>query len=510
MTEAFKKLGLNEQLLQALETLSFETPTEIQEKAIPFALQGKDIIGSAATGSGKTLAFGASIIQNLPRNQGVQALVLTPTRELAEQVGTNLRNFSRFNRLNIAIVYGGVSMGPQVYDIGHADVVVGTPGRILDHLERGTLALTKVKVLVLDEADRMLDMGFIEDVDKIISLCPKERQTFLFSATITPDISTMARRYMSDPVEVSVESYVDPSKLQQSFYDVPQNLKFSLLVHLLKNEQTNLVMVFCNTRRNTDFVAHNLQKEGIDATATHGGLTQAKRNKIMEHFHKGHVVVLVCTDVAARGLDIKNVSHVYNYDIPPSSKDYIHRIGRTARAGKEGKAISIVSARDYDNFRQVLRDESLDIPQETLPENIKPLRVSLQYEGSDRGGRFGGRDGGRGGEYGERGRREGGYRGRPRPGGGYGRSGGYGGSRYSGSREGRGDSSRPGGGSKSGGQRRGFGAPRSGERSFGPRRFGGPRSDRGGGERRHAGGSGGANREQHSAEHLERKYRYPR
>ena len=342
MTEAFKKLGLNEQLLKAIETLSFESPTEIQEKAIPLALQGRDIIGSAATGSGKTLAFGASIIQNLPRNHGVQALVVTPTRELAEQVGRTLQTFSRFNKLHVALVYGGVAIGPQVYEIERADVVVGTPGRILDHLERGTLSLNKVKTLVLDEADRMLDMGFIEDVDKIISLCPKERQTFLFSATITPDIATMAKKYMRDPVEVSVESYVDPSKLQQAFYDVSQNLKFSLLVHLLKNEQTNLVMVFCNTRRNTDFVAHNLQKEGIDATAIHGGLTQAKRNRIMEHFHKGNVVVLVCTDVAARGLDIKNVSHVYNYDIPPGSKDYIHRIGRTGRANKKGSALTFV------------------------------------------------------------------------------------------------------------------------------------------------------------------------
>ena len=389
--ESFKKLGLNEQLLKAVETLSFETPTEIQEKAIPLALAGKDIIGSAATGSGKTLAFGASIIQNLPRNQGVLALIITPTRELAEQVGRNLIDFSRFNRLKVALVYGGVGIGPQVSEIRSADVVVGTPGRILDHLERGTLSLSRVKSLVLDEADRMLDMGFIEDVDKIISLCPKERQTFLFSATITPDITTMARRYMRDPVEVSVENYVDASKLQQTFYDISQNLKFSLLVHLLKNEQTNLVMVFCNTRRNTDFVAHNLQKEGIEATAIHGGLTQAKRNRIMEYFHKGKVVVLVCTDVAARGLDIKNVSHVYNYDISPNSKEYIHRIGRTARAGKEGKAISIVAQRDYDNFRQVLRDDSLKIEQEQPPVDIKPLRVSLQYGERREGRGFGGR-----------------------------------------------------------------------------------------------------------------------
>lgn len=459
--EAFKKLGLKENILKALETLEFEQPTEIQEKAIPFALEGRDIIGSAATGSGKTLAFGASIIQNAPRGKGIQALVITPTRELAEQVGKNLRNFSRFQKLNVATVYGGVGIGPQVDEMDYADVVVGTPGRILDHLERRTLNLKNVSTLVLDEADRMLDMGFIDDVDKIISLCPKDRQTFLFSATISSDISHLSRKYMRDPVEISVENYVDASKLQQTFYDAPQNIKFSLLVHLLKKEETNLVMVFCNTRRNTDFVAHNLQKEGIDAMAIHGGLTQAKRNKIMDHFHEGKVVVLVCTDVAARGLDVKGVSHVYNYDIPLGSKEYIHRIGRTARAGEEGKAISIVSSRDYENFRQVLRDDSLKINEEKVPEDIKPLRVSLQYEGSgDSRGSFGGQGGGYGVRGGGRGGSSGrGYGGRSRFGGGGGRPGG------------RSSAGRGGGGSGRNFSRRGEGdgerRPHGGGRSFG-------------------------------------------
>ncbi|MEK6928962.1 MAG: DEAD/DEAH box helicase [Nanoarchaeota archaeon] len=384
--EAFKKLGLSEELLKAVSDARFTEPTEIQEKAIPLALAGKDVIGSAATGSGKTLAFGASIIQYLPRKKGVQALVLTPTRELAEQVGKSLRAFSKYKPLEVAIVYGGVSMGPQVVALETADTVVGTPGRILDHLRQGTFKLDKIKVLVLDEADRMLDMGFIEDVEAIISQCSKNRQTFLFSATITPDITIMAKKYTRNSEIVSAENYVDPSLLQQVYYDAPQNSKFSILVHLLKNEDVELVMVFCNTRRNTDFVAHNLKRGGIDATAIHGGLTQARRNKIMENFRKGHVVVLVCTDVAARGLDIKGISHVYNYDIPPTSKEYIHRIGRTARAGKEGKAINIVSPRDYENFRSVLKDDSLKITQEKIPDNLKPLIISLQYEkNSDHG-----------------------------------------------------------------------------------------------------------------------------
>ncbi len=368
--ESFKKLGLSEEILKALADAKFEKPTEIQEKAIPLALAKKDIIGGAATGSGKTLAFGASIIQDLPRHQGVQALIMTPTRELAEQVGKSLRAFSKYKPLNIVMVYGGVSIGPQIRGIETADVVVGTPGRILDHLEQRTLSLKKVKTLVLDEADRMLDMGFIDDVNKIISQCPTERQTMLFSATISSDIEHLTKKYLENPVNVSVDSYVDPSLLKQQYYDVPKEQKFSLLAHLLKKEQTGLVMVFCNTRRNTDIVARNLYQNGIEATSIHGGLTQQRRNLILEKFHTGKVFVLVCTDVAARGLDIKGVSHVYNYDTPPSSKEYVHRIGRTARAGKEGIAISLVSQRDYDNFRNVLRDPDLNIEEVKLPEGM--------------------------------------------------------------------------------------------------------------------------------------------
>ncbi|PIN76507.1 ATP-dependent RNA helicase, partial [Candidatus Woesearchaeota archaeon CG10_big_fil_rev_8_21_14_0_10_47_5] len=329
--------------MRSVEEEGFEKPTEVQEKAIPLVLAGRDVIAGSATGSGKTLVFGSGIIQHSEKGRGIQALVLTPTRELAVQITDALRKFSKHKPLEIAVVYGGISINPQILRLRKADVVVGTPGRLLDHIGRRTIDLSNVKILVLDEADRMLDMGFIDDVKQIIRQCPEKRQTLLFSATISDDIVDLARRYMKNPAKVSAESYVDPRKLTQFYYDVPDNLKFSLLVHLLKHEKSGLVMVFCNSRRNTDFVANNLRLAGIDALATHGGLSQDQRNKTMKRFNSEHVCVLVCTDVAARGLDIKGVSHIYNYDIPSESKQYIHRIGRTARAGKEGKAISILS-----------------------------------------------------------------------------------------------------------------------------------------------------------------------
>lgn len=437
--DEFAKLGLSAGMLKVISEAGITTPTHIQEHAIPLVLAGKDVLGSSATGSGKTLAFGAGIIEKINARQGIQALILAPTRELAEQVGKNLSRYSKHIGLRVVEVYGGVSIEPQKHALRTADIVVGTPGRILDHLRNATLDLSKLRFLVLDEADRMLDMGFIDDVVTIIDQCPRERQTLLFSATISSDISRIAKHYMKEPVLVESESQVDPSKLHQIYYDVPSNLKFSLLVHLLKNEKKGLVMVFCNTRRNADYVVHNLQRNKIDAIAIHGGLAQNKRSRIMEQFHSSHALILVCTDVAARGLDIKNVSHVYNFDVPKTSTDYIHRIGRTARAGKEGIAVTIVAQRDYDSFRSVLRDPAITIKQEAMPE-VEPIHVRFKEVSSDRDNRgrltFGGRGRGFGG------RRDGGE-----------------------GRSGRSNDSR-------GGDRR---DSRGGGRSFGGARRGGPR-----------------------------------
>ncbi|MCX6742374.1 MAG: DEAD/DEAH box helicase [Candidatus Pacearchaeota archaeon] len=363
----FKELGISEEVLKVIEEDKFEKPSDIQAKTIPLVLKGKDVIGGSATGSGKTLVFAAGIINNTERGEGVQALILTPTRELAEQVSKSIKHFAKYKPLNIAAVYGGLSINPQIYALKRADIIIGTPGRILDHLERGTLELRKLRVLVLDEADRMLDMGFIDDVVKIIKQCPEQRQTLLFSATIYDEVVFIAAKYMRSPVEVSVESHVDPKKLHQVFYDVRDNEKFSLLVNLLRNEKSDLVMVFCNTRHNTEFIVKNLRYNRIEAIAVHGGFSQDKRDKAMSEFHSKSTKVLVCTDVAARGLDIEGISHVYNYDIPKNSKDYIHRVGRTARAGKEGIAVNIVASRDYDNFNKVEEDESLKITKLDIP-----------------------------------------------------------------------------------------------------------------------------------------------
>ncbi|MAG20111.1 ATP-dependent RNA helicase [archaeon] len=352
----FEDIGLDNETVISINKLGITIPTEIQGKSIPLILEGKDVIGESATGSGKTLAFGCGITEHVESKQGLQSLILTPTRELAEQVKESLKKLAANKQLKVISVYGGVSINPQIYDLKKAEVVVGTPGRLLDHLQRGTIDTSKINLLVLDEADRMFDMGFLDDVERIIESCPKERQTLCFSATISEKVKNLANRYMKNPAKVAAKNQVDPSKLKQAYYDIHKGMKFSLLVHLLQKEKNGLVMVFCNTRRNTDFVVKNLKSNKIDAIAIHGGLTQNKRTRTIDMFNSTKVNVLVCTDVAARGLHIDNVSHIYNYDIPKDPKDYVHRIGRTARAEEEGQVINLLCDYDYDNFGRIQND----------------------------------------------------------------------------------------------------------------------------------------------------------
>ncbi len=382
-----KEIKLQPELEKAVMDLGFSEFTEIQEKCIPLIQAGKDVIGQSYTGSGKTAAFGFPMLEKIQPGHGLQSLVLVPTRELCNQVARELVKFAKYKKAFIVEVYGGVSINPQIDHVRRADVVVGTPGRILDHLGRGTINFNKVKILILDEADKMFEMGFVDDIKQIISQVQKERQTLLFSATMSQDVHDIVRHYMKNPEKVKLQSYVDKGKLIQHYYDVDTRDKFSLLAHLLKQAR-GLTLVFCATRHMVDALGRNLYKQNVKAMALHGGLSQNRRKQVMDMFHGGKLDVLVASDVAARGLDIKNVNLVVNYDIPRTSLDYVHRIGRTARAGSEGSVISLLSSHDHDSFRHVLEDRSLLVQKMKLPEFER-----LQFtKGETRGG-FGQRGG---------------------------------------------------------------------------------------------------------------------
>ena len=388
-TTTFEQLGVITPILLVCEEEEFITPTEIQEKSLPFVLSGKDVIGEAATGSGKTLAFASGIIQRTEKGQGIQALIITPTRELAQQVADMITSLSKYKPLNITSIYGGVSINPQIQNLRRANVVIGTPGRLWDHIQRKTIDLRRIKVLVLDEADRLLDMGFLPDVERIIRKIPERRQTLLFSATIGSEVSRLAENYMNKPVDVEAESYVDPHKLPQYYYGpVQDSLKFSALVHLLNQDPKNShSMIFCNTRRYVDILVKHLAHTGIQATSLHGGFTQHERTKRLKSFQTQRSKILVATDVAARGLDIQGVTTIYNYDLPENRKQYIHRIGRTARAGKAGKAITLVSQRDNEKFYLLFRDNRLGIQKRNLPYIKRIHTPKIQFSRKNRSNR---------------------------------------------------------------------------------------------------------------------------
>lgn len=359
----FNEMGIRSEILHSLENLGFTHPTDIQEKAIPFLKKGMDLIGQSETGSGKTLAFALPLLDTLTPGRGVQALILTPTRELAKQIKDEFDKVSG-GSVSVTTVYGGVGFEPQIHGLINSDVIVATPGRMLDHLRRGNARFEKVKYLVLDEADRMLEMGFIEDVETIIRHVPQGRQMMLFSATMPHEIVRISKRHLKDPVHITTKQFVDTQQLTQVYVDCMDNEKFSLLVHLIRIQPPARGIVFCARRGIADSVAQNLSTQGIKARALHGGLTQSRREQTLASFHGGGTHILVATDVASRGLDIKGVTHIYNYNIPDNPDDYTHRIGRTARAGKSGKAISLISPMDYDNFRKIT--QTLDIDREMV------------------------------------------------------------------------------------------------------------------------------------------------
>jgi superfamily II DNA/RNA helicase len=357
----FEDMNIEKDILGSLNDIGFEQPTRIQSETIPIIKQGHDVIGQSETGSGKTAAFGIPLVEKVVKGNKIQALVLAPTRELALQIADDLGKFSRFKGLYIQTVYGGVSIGPQISGLRKAEIVVGTPGRIMDHMRRGTMDFSNLKFFVLDEADRMIDMGFIEDIEMIERNIPKNRQTLLFSATMPYSLMKIREKFTKDAKKIKTKTKVGDDVLKQYYCDVDQKRKFSLLVHLINQEEPKLSIIFCNTRRDVDAVARNLQNYGINATALHGGLSQHQREKVIGNFHKGITRILVATNVASRGLDIKNVTHIFNYSIPKDAEDYTNRIGRTARAGQSGKAISLLIRDDHGSFRRIITNFSYDI-----------------------------------------------------------------------------------------------------------------------------------------------------
>jgi ATP-dependent RNA helicase DeaD len=355
---SFEKLGLSESSLNAIRKKGFKRPTDIQREVIPRLLEGnKDIIGQSQTGTGKTAAFALPLIELIEEDiKDVQAIVITPTRELAIQVADEIRSLRGEKRIYVLPVYGGQPIGPQIKSLRKGvHIVVGTPGRVIDHIERGTLSLTGVKCFILDEADRMLDMGFIEDIERILRHTNEEKRVLMFSATIPREILRLARRYLKDYEVIRIqEKSLAPEQVEQYYLEVHPRNKFKLLCRILDDENFYGI-VFCQTKKETRELAAELRAKGYKAEALNGDIPQKGRERILERFRRGKTKVLVATDVAARGIDVKDLTHVINYSVPQNPEAYVHRIGRTGREGKKGKAVTFVAPWESPKLRDIER-----------------------------------------------------------------------------------------------------------------------------------------------------------
>ena len=368
---SFSDFPVSAQTHKAVAEQGWDAPTEIQKLTIPALLEGEDVVGLAQTGSGKTAAFSIPLIEAMDkRARGIQALIIVPTRELASQAADELKSLSRHNPVKPVVLCGGTSIKPQINALrGRATkVAVGTPGRILDHLQRGTLQLGSIKYLVLDEADRMLDMGFAPDVGRILSHTPDSRQTALFSATMPKEIKGIVNRHMRSPRWVAVETKAPTvDTVEQIYYRVDGKEKTTALKALIDSEEKPLIIVFRRTKRGATNLHRQLERQGYRAGLLHGGKTQSQRTKALASFNDGRTRILVATNVAARGLDIPNVSHVINYDLPEDVDTYVHRIGRTARAGKHGIAVSLIGEAEVREFNQIKKKLPVEVREERLP-----------------------------------------------------------------------------------------------------------------------------------------------
>jgi ATP-dependent RNA helicase RhlE len=357
MDTAFTALGLSDALAFAVQEMGYVDPTPIQTQAIPVVLAGGDVIGSAQTGTGKTAAFALPIIQRLGTHGALRCLVLEPTRELALQVEEAFQKFAKFTDLRVTIVYGGVGYGKQNEDLRRGmDILAATPGRLLDHLEQRNCSLDRIDILVLDEVDRMLDMGFLPDVKRIVQQCPAARQTLFFTATLPPEIERLASWALRNPVKVEIGRHSSPAEtVAHGFYPVVASQKFELLQLLLERTEFKTLLIFCRTRMGADRIASRLKATGHTVGVLHSDRSQRERVEALDGFKKGLFEVLVATDIAARGLDIAGVSHVINYDVPENAEDYVHRIGRTGRAKHTGDAFTLVTEDDVRDARSIER-----------------------------------------------------------------------------------------------------------------------------------------------------------
>jgi ATP-dependent RNA helicase RhlE len=421
---SFQDLGINAPILKALQAEGYTNPTPIQQQAIPHAIAGKDLLASAQTGTGKTAAFAIPIIQRLSeesmRNvKGIKALILTPTRELALQISQNFLAYGKFTNIKHTSVYGGVSQYHQEKALQKGvDVLVATPGRLIDLINQGIIKLSSIKILVLDEADRMLDMGFIHDIKRIIAKVPEGRQTLFFSATIPPQIGQLVQSILNQPVRVEVKAVsAAADTVQQFVYHVDKKLKVNLLKWIIANENIKRAIVFTRTKRGADNLAKALNRGSVNADAIHGNKTQNNRQKALDAFKKGKTTVLVATDVAARGIDVDDITHVFNYELPNESETYVHRIGRTGRAGNEGVAYSFCDREERGDLKSIQRLLKKNLPEREISKEVFEMKIESKAErnadnhsengnGQERGGnrgfgnnRNGGnRNRGRGGE----------------------------------------------------------------------------------------------------------------
>jgi ATP-dependent RNA helicase RhlE len=415
---SFSSLGLSDALLRAVSDTGYTSPTPIQQQAIPAVLNGGDLLAGAQTGTGKTAGFTLPVLHRLSTDavgakltsntspRAIRALILTPTRELAAQVEESVRIYGKYTKLNSAVIFGGVGINPQIKQLKHGvDILVATPGRLLDHMDQGTVDLSKVEILVLDEADRMLDMGFIRDIRKVLAKLPPKRQNLLFSATFSDEIKALADGLLDKPATIEVARRNSTVEIiAQKIHPVDRDKKHPMLAHLIKTNSWTQVLVFTRTKHGANKLVEQLEKDGIGAMAIHGNKSQSARTRALSEFKDGSLQVLVATDIAARGIDIDQLPHVVNYDLPNVPEDYVHRIGRTGRAGATGEAVSLVCVDEHDMLKDIEKLIKQTLPREVIPGfepdlNARAQPIQLRSGGAGHrngGGRSGGGGGGAG------------------------------------------------------------------------------------------------------------------